>query len=233
MNAVRTIIRAAWLAVLLPGLAWAQETDVAPVGEAVERHLSLDGPVIEWVQDPGRVEEEIGDTIETRETLKDTLETIKLSGLVPPVRFESGVADIPDTTVESLADILARMTERSDAQEVEMRRLRALIEHIPVPLLTLHADNAVTLQNNAARRLFGAEHVTTLRDLRKFGFGFAESVDTAVPGMRQLVTFEVEGIEYHLTLAATELGWKAERGIDEMCADHWRWQNGNPEGYGR
>ena len=97
------------------------------------------------------------------------------------------------------------MRERSDDQEVELRRLRALIEHIPVPLLTLHADDSISLQNNAARRLFGAEHVTSLRDLRKFGFGFAESVETAVPGMRQLVMFEVEGIEYHLTLAATEL----------------------------
>ena len=106
---------------------------------------------------------------------------------------------------EAFTDILARMRERSDDQEVELRRLRALIEHIPVPLLTLHADNSITLQNNAARRLFGAEHVTSLRDLRKFGFGFAESVETAVPGMRQLVMFEVEGIEYHLTLAATEL----------------------------
>ena len=106
---------------------------------------------------------------------------------------------------DAFTDILARMRERSDDQEVEMRRLRALIEHIPVPLLTLRADGSVTLQNNAARRLFGAEHVTNLRDLRKFGFGFAESVETAVPGMRQLVTFEVEGIEYHLTLAATEL----------------------------
>lgn len=27
------------------------------------------------------------------------------------------------------------------------------------------------------------------------------------------------------------LGWKAERGIDEMCADSWRWQNNNPNGY--
>ena len=33
--------------------------------------------------------------------------------------------------------------------------------------------------------------------------------------------------------AAEVLGWKAEKGIAEMCADHWRWQNGNPEGYGR
>ena len=106
---------------------------------------------------------------------------------------------------EAFTDILARMRERSDDQEVELRRLRALIEHIPVPLLTLHADDSISLQNNAARRLFGAEYVTSLRDLRKFGFGFAESVETAVPGMRQLVMFEVEGIEYHLTLAATEL----------------------------
>jgi two-component system nitrogen regulation sensor histidine kinase NtrY len=114
---------------------------------------------------------------------------------------------------EAFTAILARMRERSDDQEIELRRLHALIEHIPVPLLTLNADDSVTLQNNAARRLFGAEHVTTLRDLRKFGFGFAESIETAVPGMRQLVTFEVDGIEYHLTLAATELivGGASER----------------------
>ncbi len=27
------------------------------------------------------------------------------------------------------------------------------------------------------------------------------------------------------------LGWKAERGIEEMCADSWRFQSRNPEGY--
>ena len=27
------------------------------------------------------------------------------------------------------------------------------------------------------------------------------------------------------------LGWRAEKGIAEMCADHWRWQSANPEGY--
>jgi UDP-glucose 4-epimerase len=27
------------------------------------------------------------------------------------------------------------------------------------------------------------------------------------------------------------LGWKAERGLDEMCRDAWRWQSENPEGY--
>jgi UDP-glucose 4-epimerase len=32
-------------------------------------------------------------------------------------------------------------------------------------------------------------------------------------------------------IAARELGWKATRGLDEMCADSWRWQSQNPEGY--
>ncbi len=33
------------------------------------------------------------------------------------------------------------------------------------------------------------------------------------------------------SLAARLLGWKAERGIDDMCADHWKWQSENPRGY--
>ena len=32
--------------------------------------------------------------------------------------------------------------------------------------------------------------------------------------------------------AKEELGWVAERGIDEMCEDSWRWQSQNPDGYG-
>ncbi len=32
-------------------------------------------------------------------------------------------------------------------------------------------------------------------------------------------------------LACEELGWKAENGIKEMCADSWKWQKMNPNGY--
>ena len=31
--------------------------------------------------------------------------------------------------------------------------------------------------------------------------------------------------------AKRELGWEAEYGIDEMCADSWKWQTQNPNGY--
>jgi UDP-glucose 4-epimerase len=31
--------------------------------------------------------------------------------------------------------------------------------------------------------------------------------------------------------AKAELGWQAEKGIEEMCEDAWRWQSANPAGY--
>jgi UDP-glucose 4-epimerase len=35
------------------------------------------------------------------------------------------------------------------------------------------------------------------------------------------------------TLAASLLGWSATRDLDAMCADSWRWQSANPNGYAR
>ena len=34
------------------------------------------------------------------------------------------------------------------------------------------------------------------------------------------------------TKAREEMGWVAERDIDEMCRDSWNWQSHNPDGYG-
>lgn len=34
------------------------------------------------------------------------------------------------------------------------------------------------------------------------------------------------------TKAFEELGWKANKTLDDMCADSWRWQTKNPNGYG-
>lgn len=31
--------------------------------------------------------------------------------------------------------------------------------------------------------------------------------------------------------ALTLLGWRAQRGLDTMCSDAWRWQSSNPKGY--
>jgi flagellar motor protein MotB len=104
------------LALMLPLAVSAQDVDEAPLGEAVERHLSLDEPIMQWVQDPERVDHEVADTIELREGLANGLETIKLTGLVPPIYFETGVAQIPDTTVASLGKILDSMRDRMNVR---------------------------------------------------------------------------------------------------------------------
>ena len=31
--------------------------------------------------------------------------------------------------------------------------------------------------------------------------------------------------------AAAELGWTAQLGMEQMCADSWRWISGNPDGF--
>lgn len=33
------------------------------------------------------------------------------------------------------------------------------------------------------------------------------------------------------SLAHRELGWQTEKTVDDMCADTWRWQQANPQGY--
>ncbi len=134
----------------------ATNVEEAPIGEAVERHLSLDNPFQQWVQDPERIAAEEGDTLETRETLTDALETIKLSNLVPPIRFESGVANIPETTVDSLGNILERMQDRLNV------RLH-LIGHadnrpLSARLAQVYGDNAGLSQERAGEV---AEHIQT------------------------------------------------------------------------
>ena len=110
-----------------------------------------------------------------------------------------------DELGQTFTDILAQQRLMRSSQQQEVRHLSALIEHIPVPLLTVHGDDAVILQNNAARRLFGSAHVVRLADFRQFGEGFYKAISVAIPGNRELVAFTVEGDEYQLTLATSEI----------------------------
>ena len=151
----------------------AQDVDEAPIGEAVEKHMSGDGPVMQWMQDPERFELEAGDTIETREVLADELETIKISNLVEPIRFESGVADIPDETVTSLGEILARMRDRRNVR----LHLVGHADNQPLSPATaaIYGDNAGLSRERAGQV---AEHFQTALALPPEGISYEWAGDT-------------------------------------------------------
>jgi flagellar motor protein MotB len=154
-------------------LAATNVEEVAPIGEAVERHLSMDEPVGQWVQDPDRVDTEMGDTIDTRETLADGLETVKLSNLVEPIRFESGVANIPEETVESLAAILERMRDRINVR----LHLIGHADNRPLSYKTaqIYGDNAGLSRERAGKV---AEHFQTALALPPEAISYEWAGDT-------------------------------------------------------
>jgi nitrogen fixation/metabolism regulation signal transduction histidine kinase len=110
-----------------------------------------------------------------------------------------------DELGEVFTEILENLRKLRSEQEADRRRLKALVEQVPVPLLSIHQDDSISMHNNAARRLFGASSVSQLRDLRQFGSGFHRAVVDAVPGKRELVTFVHDGMEQQMTLASSEV----------------------------
>jgi two-component system nitrogen regulation sensor histidine kinase NtrY len=105
----------------------------------------------------------------------------------------------------AFTDILERFQTVRCAQEEQQRNLKAIVEHVPVPLISISSDGLLTLWNNAARKLFGANHVTKLSDLKPFGEEFAKHLSAVKPGERRLVNFTIDGMEHQLSISATQI----------------------------
>jgi flagellar motor protein MotB/predicted porin len=103
-------------AALTSALAHGQSLLEEPRGEAVERHLPGDQTFMQWVHDPELIGTEASDRFEVREVAAEKLETVKLTNVVPPIRFESGVAEIPDSTVAELRRILDGLRDRRNVR---------------------------------------------------------------------------------------------------------------------
>ncbi|HVS23197.1 MAG TPA: OmpA family protein, partial [Gammaproteobacteria bacterium] len=111
--------RTRWLslcAALVATSAHAQLFHDSARGEAVERQLPGDLTFKQWARDPAALSKQAGDRFETREVASEQYETVKLANLVPAIHFESGVAEIPATTVASLREILAKMHDRKNVR---------------------------------------------------------------------------------------------------------------------
>jgi two-component system nitrogen regulation sensor histidine kinase NtrY len=105
----------------------------------------------------------------------------------------------------AFTDILERFQTVRSEQEEQQRHLKAIVEHVPVPLVSIGSDGLLTLWNNAARKLFGANHVTKLSDLTPFGEEFAKHLSAVKPGERRLLNFTIDTMEHQLSISATQI----------------------------
>ena len=110
-----------------------------------------------------------------------------------------------DELGEVFTGIVERFQDLRNKQEETLRHLKALMEHVPVPLLSLHQDGKLELHNNAARRLFGSMRVEQIEDLAAFGEDFQRHVQAVAPGERRLAVFQFDGLEQRFTISATEI----------------------------
>ena len=72
--------------------------------------------------------------------------------------------------------------------------------------------------------------VGKLEKVSVFGNDYGKEIPYVITGRRD---GDVDTVYADPALAAKELGWKAEYDLQKMCADTWRWQSQNPDGYGR
>lgn len=105
----------------------------------------------------------------------------------------------------AFSQIMQRAAASRNEQELELRHLKALVEHVPVPLITIADDNKITLCNNSARRLFGTHSVANVQDLSQFGAHFAAKLPKMALGERLLLSFEVDNMERMLAVQTTQL----------------------------
>ena len=100
---------------LLPASVFADAQDLA-IGSSVERHLPGDEQFMQWTRDADRLATQQGDEMATREVVVPTPDTIKLQNVVPPIHFESGVAEVPSSTITNLRAALESVRDKQNVR---------------------------------------------------------------------------------------------------------------------
>ncbi|MGR9100819.1 MAG: NAD-dependent epimerase/dehydratase family protein, partial [Gammaproteobacteria bacterium] len=98
-------------------------------------------------------------------------------------------------------------------------------------LKALHALNGPSFVNGGCRayNLGTGRGYSVLEMIRAFEQTVGRPIDFRVVSRRP---GDVAECCADPSLALKELGWKAEKNLEDMVGDTWRWQKNNPDGYG-
>lgn len=99
---------------------------------------------------------------------------------------------------------LDRLQQQRSKKEAELRHIKSLIEHVPVPLLSIYSTGRIHLWNSSARKLMGVKACTQLDDFQQFGAEFHRGMSTIAAGKLQLLNFHSDDQNYTLMATASE-----------------------------
>lgn len=115
----------------------------------------------------------------TNRTLARFLEALRFGDTA--MRFDNRGGAGFDQLGESLNAVLDKLRAEQERAAGELRYLDALVDDLPVAVLTVDADGRVTLGNKAARRLFPVLQGTQPEDFAAYGATFAKRLAEGAP----------------------------------------------------
>lgn len=102
-------------------------------------------------------------------------------------------------------EAMARFRQTRLDREAQRLYLEALVEHVPVAILSLRDGGEIELINSAARRLLNAPVSLRLEQLVEFGAAFQRDIAQSRASQRAVTRIDVDGIERRLILSTTQL----------------------------
>lgn len=139
----------------------------------------------------------------TNETVARFVEALGHGDLA--TRFNSrggaGFAELGRALNGAMRDLQATR----DRSAEELRFLEALVDDMPVALLTIRPGDGVRLANKAARRLFGATETLGGEELARLGATFAARLTDTAPVRQELVILRLAGGPQRALLRAATL----------------------------
>lgn len=108
--------------------------------------------------------------------------------------------------------ILRRFKNVRSEQEAHLYQLKAFVQHVPVPLISLHSDGKVEFLNNNAKYSFSNHSVTNINDLKKLVIVSKKNL-AIQPGEQRSVNFSIDDMEQQLAITATHISIQGKQDI--------------------
>jgi len=118
-----------------------------------------------------------------------------------------------DALARSLEAAMGQFRERRARQEQQTRYYKAVVEHAPLPILSIGPDERLALLNNAARRFFASGNPARLDDLDRYGRGLKTTLKSMRAGEQRILHLKSEEGERRVaaTLAEVATGTGRQR----------------------